>query len=146
MPLSRRAWGMPKINAAAAAGAARIFYAPAKLNLSLRVVGRRADGMHLLRGTMIPIDLCDRISIRPSPRARVRREWSHPRVAAGDDLGGAGGAAFAAGGARRTRGGVGGAKKHSNRRRLGRRQFGRGDDAGGAQCLVGDWIFGGAFG
>ena len=75
---------MPKINAAA--GAARIFYAPAKLNLSLRVVGRRADGMHLLRGTMIPIDLCDRISIRPSPRARVRREWSHPRVAAGDDL------------------------------------------------------------
>ena len=84
MPLSRRAWGMPKINAAT--GAARIFYAPAKLNLSLRVVGRRADGMHLLRGTMIPIDLCDRISIRPSPRARVRREWSHPRVAAGDDL------------------------------------------------------------
>ena len=145
MPLSRRAWGMPKINAAAA-GAARIFYAPAKLNLSLRVVGRRADGMHLLRGTMIPIDLCDRISIRPSPRARVRREWSHPRVAAGDDL-----AARAARLLRRAAlGGQGAAlavqKNIPHRRRLGRRQFGRGDDAGGAQCFVGDWIFGGAFG
>jgi 4-diphosphocytidyl-2-C-methyl-D-erythritol kinase len=33
--------------------------APAKLNLFLHVVGRRADGMHLLESTMVLIDWCD---------------------------------------------------------------------------------------
>jgi 4-diphosphocytidyl-2-C-methyl-D-erythritol kinase len=38
--------------------------APAKINLSLRVVGRRADGYHLLDTIMVPVSLYDEIDIR----------------------------------------------------------------------------------
>ncbi len=38
--------------------------APAKINLSLRVVGRRADGYHLLDTIMMPVSLYDEIEIR----------------------------------------------------------------------------------
>ena len=40
-----------------------IFSAPAKLNLMLHVVGRRADGYHQLQTVFQLIDLCDRIEI-----------------------------------------------------------------------------------
>jgi len=40
--------------------------APAKLNLHLRVTGRRPDGYHELVSVMVPIDLADRIEIRPA--------------------------------------------------------------------------------
>jgi hypothetical protein len=40
------------------------FSAPAKLNLMLHVVGRRADGYHELQTVFQLIDLCDRIEIR----------------------------------------------------------------------------------
>lgn len=40
--------------------------APAKVNLSLRVVGRRADGYHLLDSIFAKIDLSDRIQIAVS--------------------------------------------------------------------------------
>ena len=36
---------------------------PAKVNLCLRVVGRRADGHHLLDSVFAPIDLCDEIAV-----------------------------------------------------------------------------------
>ena len=39
--------------------------APAKLNLYLHVVGRRADGMHLLESLMVLIDWCDTIHLEP---------------------------------------------------------------------------------
>jgi 4-diphosphocytidyl-2-C-methyl-D-erythritol kinase len=38
--------------------------APAKVNLILRVVGRRPDGYHLLETLMVPVSLCDEIDIR----------------------------------------------------------------------------------
>jgi 4-diphosphocytidyl-2-C-methyl-D-erythritol kinase len=40
--------------------------APAKLNWSLEVVGRRADGFHLLESEMVSIDLCDEVHIEAS--------------------------------------------------------------------------------
>ncbi len=36
---------------------------PAKVNICLRVVGRRADGYHLLDSIFLPIDLCDDVHI-----------------------------------------------------------------------------------
>lgn len=36
---------------------------PAKVNLCLRVVGRRDDGYHLLDSVFVPIDLCDDITV-----------------------------------------------------------------------------------
>jgi 4-diphosphocytidyl-2-C-methyl-D-erythritol kinase len=43
--------------------------APAKINLSLCVIGRRADGYHLLDTIMVPVSLYDEIEIR---KVRVR--------------------------------------------------------------------------
>jgi 4-diphosphocytidyl-2-C-methyl-D-erythritol kinase len=39
--------------------------APAKLNLSLRVVGRRHDGFHLLESRMVLLELADRLLLLP---------------------------------------------------------------------------------
>jgi 4-diphosphocytidyl-2-C-methyl-D-erythritol kinase len=39
--------------------------APAKLNLSLRVVGRRPDGFHLLETEMVMLELADRLLLLP---------------------------------------------------------------------------------
>ena len=40
--------------------------APAKINWGLDIVGRRADGYHLLRSLMQTIDLADKVSLRCS--------------------------------------------------------------------------------
>ena len=37
--------------------------APAKVNLGLRIEGRRADGYHLLESLFVPLDLADRVSV-----------------------------------------------------------------------------------
>lgn len=39
--------------------------APAKLNLALRVVGRRADGYHLLESDLVLLELADRLLLLP---------------------------------------------------------------------------------
>jgi 4-diphosphocytidyl-2-C-methyl-D-erythritol kinase len=41
--------------------------APAKINLTLRVSGRRADGYHDLESLVIFADLCDRLTLQPGP-------------------------------------------------------------------------------
>jgi len=44
--------------------------APAKLNLTLEVLSRRADGLHGLRSVMVPVDLCDELRIEPANEFR----------------------------------------------------------------------------
>jgi 4-diphosphocytidyl-2-C-methyl-D-erythritol kinase len=48
--------------------------APAKLNLMLRVLGRRADGYHRLQTVFQFIDRCDRIFFDPRRDGRIERE------------------------------------------------------------------------
>ncbi len=43
-----------------------IYTAPAKINLSLRVLGKRADGFHDVDILMAPLDLCDELAFRNS--------------------------------------------------------------------------------
>ena len=47
--------------------AGRAERAPAKLNLGLRIVGRRGDGYHLLDSVFVAIDLADRIWVEADP-------------------------------------------------------------------------------
>jgi 4-diphosphocytidyl-2-C-methyl-D-erythritol kinase len=46
--------------------------APAKLNLTLAVVGRRPDGYHTLHSVMAPLTLADRLSFAPDPSPDAR--------------------------------------------------------------------------
>lgn len=42
--------------------------APAKINLTLEVLGRRSDGYHGVRSLIVPLDLSDEVAIEPSRR------------------------------------------------------------------------------
>lgn len=48
--------------------------APAKINLFLHVVGRRADGYHLLQSVFALIDWCDRLHIDQRPHGLSRED------------------------------------------------------------------------
>jgi 4-diphosphocytidyl-2-C-methyl-D-erythritol kinase len=54
--------------------------APAKINLTLRVVGKRADGYHLLDTIMLPVSLFDEINIRIAQRKEVGRPHGEAMV------------------------------------------------------------------
>lgn len=65
---------------------AQSFPAPAKLNLMLRIVGRRADGYHLLETVFRFIDYADDVRIAVRRDGQIRRVRDLPGVAADDDL------------------------------------------------------------
>lgn len=60
--------------------------APAKLNLTLRIVGRREDGYHLLQTVFQFIDRCDWITLRPRQDGQIRLETPLPGVPEETDL------------------------------------------------------------
>src|SRR5512137_2588296 len=60
--------------------------APAKLNLFLHVVGRRADGYHLLQSAFTLIDAADRLRIAVRKDGEIRRVSELPGVSAESDL------------------------------------------------------------
>ncbi len=62
------------------------FPAPAKLNLMLRVVGRRADGYHLLQTVFRFIDYGDEVRISVTQDGEIRRVRDLPGIPAEDDL------------------------------------------------------------
>lgn len=50
-------------------------FAPAKLNLGLKITGRYANGYHHLETLFVPITLYDRLAIRQAARDEVRYLW-----------------------------------------------------------------------
>jgi 4-diphosphocytidyl-2-C-methyl-D-erythritol kinase len=61
--------------------------APAKVNLSLRVTGRRADGFHLLQSLMVPVSLYDelRITATQGDAGRITLTCDTPGIPGGQD-------------------------------------------------------------
>jgi len=61
--------------------------APAKINLSLRVIGRRADGYHLLQSLMVPVSLYDevRLTVTHGDAGRIQLLCDAPGVPCGED-------------------------------------------------------------
>ena len=59
--------------------------APAKLNLFLHVVGRRADGYHLLQSVFVLVDWCDTLHFERRDDARLQRHDLGPPLPQ-DDL------------------------------------------------------------
>jgi 4-diphosphocytidyl-2-C-methyl-D-erythritol kinase len=62
------------------------FPAPAKVNLFLHIVGRRADGYHLLQSVFRLLDRCDTLHLRPTNDGLVRRVQDIPGVPEETDL------------------------------------------------------------
>jgi 4-diphosphocytidyl-2-C-methyl-D-erythritol kinase len=60
--------------------------APAKLNLFLHVLGRRADGYHELQTAFQFVDLCDSLTFEPRADGRIVRTAGSAEVAADTDL------------------------------------------------------------
>lgn len=64
----------------------RTWPAPAKINLFLHVVGRRADGYHLLQTVFRLIDCCDRLRYTPRQDSKVALAQPLPGVEESDEL------------------------------------------------------------
>ena len=59
----------------------RVEHARAKLTLSLRVIGRRADGFHLLDAEMVTLDLADTLLFGPGEGVELVPLVASPRFA-----------------------------------------------------------------
>jgi 4-diphosphocytidyl-2-C-methyl-D-erythritol kinase len=61
-------------------------FAPAKINLSLKIVGRRGDGFHEIETLIAPVSLCDEINIeRSDAKGGIEFRCDDPSVPQGDD-------------------------------------------------------------
>jgi 4-diphosphocytidyl-2-C-methyl-D-erythritol kinase len=59
--------------------------APAKINLSLKILGRRSDGFHEIETLIAPVTLCDEIEISKSNSKQIEFHCDDPSVPMGDD-------------------------------------------------------------
>jgi 4-diphosphocytidyl-2-C-methyl-D-erythritol kinase len=57
---------------------------PAKINLTLEVLGRRPDGYHTLRSLMVPLTLADELEVEPAESLRF--ECDDPAIANEENL------------------------------------------------------------
>ena len=60
-------------------------FAPAKINLSLKILGRRNDDFHELDTLIAPISLYDEIGIEKRPEKGIKFRCDDPSVPQGDD-------------------------------------------------------------
>ena len=61
-------------------------FAPAKVNLSLKIVGRRDDGFHEIETLIVPISLCDEVNIdKDSAKEGIEFRCDDSSVPQGDD-------------------------------------------------------------
>ena len=67
-------------------GREQIWPAPAKLNLCLHIVGRRADGYHLLQSAIQFVDLCDELRFWRRPAGVIERIGGPTDVPVESDL------------------------------------------------------------
>jgi len=61
------------------------FIAPAKINLSLEIRGKRPDGFHEIETLMVPISLADTLDIQRADGGGIAFTCSDPTLPAGDD-------------------------------------------------------------
>ena len=59
--------------------------APAKLNLFLEVLGRRADGYHDVESLMVTVDLCDTLTFEDAPSGRIEFTCDDPSLPTGSE-------------------------------------------------------------
>lgn len=59
--------------------------APAKLNLGLKILGRRPDGYRDILSVFQTVDLCDRLILKPDAEGQTRLVCSDPSLPTGDD-------------------------------------------------------------
>lgn len=61
-------------------------FAPAKINLSFKILRRRSDGFHEIETLMTPISLCDELTIEPNETAKgIAFSCDDPSLPAGED-------------------------------------------------------------
>src|SRR5881392_4210377 len=60
-------------------------FAPAKINLSLKILGWRSDGFHEIDTLMAPISLCDEIRIEKNEKEGIEFHCDDASVPQGDD-------------------------------------------------------------
>ena len=77
---------MANFNPAVSAEGFLGFPAPAKLNLFLHIIGRRADGYHLLQSLFQLVDVHDTVWLRPESDSAIIRRNPLPDVPAETDL------------------------------------------------------------
>ena len=63
-----------------------VWLAPAKLNLCLHIVGRRADGYHLLQSALQFVDLCDELRFHERPAGKIERIAGPAEIPAESDI------------------------------------------------------------
>lgn len=51
-------------------------FSPAKLNLGLRIVGRRPDGYHLLQSLFWPLTFADTVQMKSTQQVQVQYQWA----------------------------------------------------------------------
>jgi 4-diphosphocytidyl-2-C-methyl-D-erythritol kinase len=61
-------------------------FAPAKINLSFQIKGRRPDGFHEIETLLAPISLADRLTIeRAGHEGQIHFSCDEPSLPGGDD-------------------------------------------------------------